>query len=458
MTFFKTLIFSTFTLLGVKAAERPNIVYILLDDAGYGDLSCYGQTKFETPNIDRLAAEGMKFTSHYSGSTVCAPSRAVLMTGKHTGRVAVRGNFSRKHNGEVPLKSSEVTLPEILQKAGYQTAAFGKWGLGPVGSEGGPENQGIDHFFGYNDQKAAHNYYPEFLWENDKKVPLEAGTYSHTAIFDKSLEWVRTHYEEPFFLYLPVTIPHASMHVPEKYAAPFRKKFPQFEDTVGTYSGPDVTNPAAMFAGMMTLMDEDVGRLVALLEELGVDKDTLVILSSDNGAHIEGGHMPDFFDSTGPFRGYKRSLTDGGIRVPMIAKWKGHVAADEETDLISAHWDILPTICEIVGADIPDGVTGLSMLPTLIGKGEQAKHDYLYWEFTNQTEKRALRFGDWKVVQNNLETLGKDAPFELYNIVEDQGEENDLSEKMPELIEKAEAYFEEAHVLNSDFPFPWEVE
>ena len=334
------------------SAAKPNIVYILLDDAGYGDLSCYGQKLFGTPHIDRLATEGMRFTQHYSGSTVCAPTRCCLMTGVHTGHSFVRGNREVQPEGQAPLPAEIVTIPRLLQEAGYVTGAFGKWGLGAPGSPSDPAEH-FDLFFGYNCQREAHTYYPGHLWRNREKVPLDGGTYSATIIMDQALEFVRANREQPFFLFLPVTIPHAAMHAPEHYVAPFRKKFPQFEDKIGTYRGPEVKNPIAAFAGMMTLMDEGIGDLMALLRELKLDEKTLVLLSSDNGPHQEGGHEPDFFDSNGPLRGHKRDLYEGGVRAPLIARWPGHIEAGSTSDLISAHWDMLPTFCELAGADTP---------------------------------------------------------------------------------------------------------
>ena len=319
---FKNLLLALILLPLTSQAKSPNIVYILLDDAGYGDLSCYGQKKFTTPNVDRLAKEGMKFTQHYSGSTVCAPTRSVLMTGLHTGHTQSRGNREHKPVGQFPIPKETFTIAEALKAKGYATGAFGKWGLGFPGSEGDPTKQGFDRFFGWNCQRNAHTYYPTWLYDNEKKVEFDGKTYVHTLIMDESLKWVRENRDKPFFLYLPIAIPHAAMHVPEKYAAPFRKKFPEFEDKVGRYGNnkPFNTNPAAQFAGMMTVMDEGIGQLLDLLKELKLDENTVVMLSSDNGPHKEGGHMPDFFNSNGGLRGYKRNLSEGGIRAPLLAR------------------------------------------------------------------------------------------------------------------------------------------
>jgi arylsulfatase A len=435
------------------AAEKVNIVYILLDDAGYGDLSCYGQTKFETPHIDRMAREGMKFTQHYAGSTVCAPTRSVLMTGKHTGRTYIRGNKEVQPEGQHPLPAGTVTLPKLLREAGYATGAFGKWGLGPPGSEGDPVNQGFDVFFGYNCQRQAHTYYPGHLWRNTERVELDGETYAHDLIMEEGLKFIRDHRERPFFCFFPVTIPHASMHVPEEYAAPFRKKFPQFEETIGKYRGPDVRNPIAAFAGMMTKMDEDVGRILTLIEELGLDEQTVVMLSSDNGPHREGGHDPVFFNSAGGLRGFKRDLYEGGIRMPLLARWPGTIPAGTVSDHICAHWDMLPTFCELAGAEIPEDVDGISFVPTLLGEpDEQKQHESLYWEFHERGGKRAVRFGPWKAVQLNLHESAE-GPIELYHLDDDPAEEQDIAADHPELVERAQRLFAEAHEPSEHWRF-----
>lgn len=448
MRFVLTIILSVWAIsTSIHAADeaKPNIVYILLDDAGYGDLSCYGQTKFETPNIDRMAREGMRFTQHYAGCTVCAPTRSVLMQGLHTGHSYIRGNKEVKPEGQEPLPSGTVTVARLLQQAGYRTGAFGKWGLGAPGSEGDPTKQGFDVFYGYNCQREAHSYYPTHLWSNTDKVALDGKTYAHDLIMDHAFDFIRNNKQGPFFCYLPVTIPHAAMHVPEKYSAPFRKKFPQFEDKIGKYRGPVVKNPIAAFAGMMTKMDEDVGRLLDLLGDLGIEKNTLVMLSSDNGPHKEGGHDPVFFDSNGPLTGFKRDLTEGGIRVPLIARWPGKMASGTESDLISAHWDMLPTFCELAGAKTPSNTDGISMTATLFGHPDQQKqHEYLYWEFYERGGKRAARFCKWKAIQRNLQKA-KPGPIQIFNLDKDLAEQHDLADDHPEMVAKAKKIFAEAH-------------
>lgn len=430
--------------VSAEAADRPNIVYILLDDAGYGDLSCYGQQKFRTPNIDRLAAEGMRFTQHYSGSTVCAPTRCSLMTGVHTGHSYVRGNREVKPEGQAAMPADIVTIPRLLKQAGYVTGAFGKWGLGAPASTSDPAEH-FDLFYGYNCQREAHTYYPDHLWRNHERVSMDGETYSATVIMDEALQFVRDNREQPFFLFLPVTIPHAAMHAPEEYVAPWRKQFPQFENKIGKYSGPNVRNPIAAFAGMMTLLDDQVGDLMKLLQDLKLDENTLVMLSSDNGPHQEGGHDPVFFDSNGPLKGHKRDLYEGGIRAPLIARWPGRISPGSVSDHVSAHWDMLPTFCEIAGVDPPKSIDGISMLPELTGREEQPEHEVLYWEFYERGGKRAVRFGDWKAVQRNLKSVDQKDGVELYDLSQDVGEDQNVAQQHPDVVDQALKYFDECH-------------
>lgn len=427
------------------APQKPNIIYIMADDAGYGDLSCYGQKHFPTPHIDRLAAQGMRFTQHYAGDTVCAPSRCALMTGLHTGHCFVRGNREHQPVGQEPIPRDTVTVARLLKQAGYATGMFGKWGLGYPGSSGDPMNQGFDEFFGYNCQRNAHTYYPKWLYHNEQKVELDGETYSHDLITEHALEFIRSNARGPFFCYMPVAIPHAAMHVPEKYVAPFRKQFPQFEEKIGRYSGPTVKNPVAAFAGMMTKLDEDVGRVVELLKELSIEDRTLVLFTSDNGPHREGGHDPEFFDSNGPLNGLKRSLTEGGVRVPLIAWWPGRVPPGTETDHISAFWDFLPTACELASRQAPAGIDGISYLPTLLGQPDrQRQHKYLYWEFFEQGGKRAVRMGKWKAVQRNVHQTA-DGPILLFDLEQDLGETTDVAADHPHVVDQIKQIFREAH-------------
>ncbi len=446
--FLFALLFSAAT---VSAKDQPNIIYILLDDAGYGDIGSYGQKKFATPNMDRLASEGMKFTQHYSGSTVCAPTRCVLMTGLHTGHSYVRGNREVKPEGQAPMPADIVTIPRLLSKAGYVSGAFGKWGLGAPGTASDPAEH-FDLFYGYNCQREAHSYYPDHLWKNKQRIELDGKTYSHDLIMKEALQFIRDNKDDAFFAFLPVTIPHAAMHVPESYAAPFREKFPQFENKIGKYRGPEVKNPVAAFAGMMTKLDEGVGQILDLLKELDLDKNTIVMLTSDNGPHKEGGHQPDFFDSNGPLKGYKRDLSEGGIRTPLLVRWPGTVKAGSSSDLISAHWDMLPTFCELAGIDAPENIDGISLVAEITGVGEQKKHDYLYWEFYEGGGKKAARWGNWKAVQLNV-GRNPNSPIAIYNLADDLAEENNLAASKPDLVERAKAIFKEAHTTSLNWTF-----
>lgn len=436
----------------IDADQPPNIVYILLDDAGYGDLSCYGQKKFKTPNIDRLATEGMKFTDHYSGSTVCAPTRCCLMTGLHTGHAYVRGNREAKPEGQAAMPGNIVSIPRLLKQAGYITGAFGKWGLGYPGSDSDPSKH-FDLFFGYNCQREAHNYFPKHLWKNTDKIEMDGSTYSATLTGDATLDFIRENKDGPFFAFVPTAIPHAAMQVPEPYAAPFRKQFPQFENKIGKYAGAQVRNPIAAFAGMMTLLDEQVGQILDLLQELEIDDNTIVMLTSDNGPHKEGGHDPVFFNSSGPFRGFKRDLYEGGIRAPLLARWPGKIKPGTISNHVSAHWDMLPTFCDLASIQSPPDTDGLSILPTLIGdQKKQRLHEYLYWEFYERGGKRSVRFGDWKAVQKNL-NKNLNSPVELYFLPDDTAEANNVAAANPKQIEKAKSFFKDAHVPSKFWQF-----
>ncbi len=415
--------------------RKPNIIYIMADDLGYGDLSCFGQKKFQTPHLDRMAAEGVKFTDYYAGSTVCAPTRCVLMTGLHTGHSHVRGNRAAKPEGQAPMPADIATVPRMLKKAGYVTGMFGKWGLGAPGSTSDPTRH-FDVFYGYNCQRLAHTYYPTYLWHNDKKVPLDGKTYSADLIAAQALQFVRDNKDRAFFAYLPLTIPHASMHVPEDSHAPFRKKFPQFENKIGRYSGPTVTNPIAAFAGMVTRMDGYIGELLALLKELGIDENTLVTFTSDNGPHREGGHNPDFFDSNGPLRGYKRDLYEGGIRVPFIARWPGKIEPGTTCDYPCAMWDVMPTCAALAGIEPPAEIDGISYLPALLGQmDKQKKHKFLYWGFYERGGKQAIRMGRWKGVRNNV-GRAPDSTLELYDLQADIGETANIAAEHPDIVKQ----------------------
>lgn len=445
---------------------QPNIVFILADDLGYGDLSCYGQQHFQTPNLDKMAARGMRFTQHYSGTTVCAPSRCSLMTGKHTGHTAIRGNKEWQPEGQFPMAGSEITVAELLKQAGYVTGAFGKWGLGFVGTEGDPNQQGFDEFYGYNCQRMAHNYYPGHLWDNSLKVEIlensgdKFGVYAPKLIHERALQFIEKNKDKPFFLFYPNIIPHAELLLPEENLAEYRGKFQPENAFKGAEPGDKYfreggygTQPEghAAFAAMVTLLDKQVGEILGKLKELGLEKNTLVIFSSDNGPHREGGADPDYFDSNGVLKGYKRDLYEGGIRVPMIAFWEGKIVAGSTSEHISAFWDFLPTITEVAGIKTPENIDGISYLPSLLGK-EQKQHEFLYWEFHESEGRQAVRKGDWKLVSYQVLNPEK-TTVQLFNLEEDISEENDVADKYPEIVKELSELMKTARNESKDFPF-----
>jgi arylsulfatase A-like enzyme len=447
----------------------PNIVYILADDLGYGDLGCYGQQRFSTPNIDRIARDGMLFRQHYTGCTVSAPSRSSLMTGMHTGHTPVRGNKEFKPEGQFPLPASSLTIAEVLKSNGYTTGAFGKWGLGFINTEGDPNAQGFDEFFGYNCQGLAHNYYPDHLWHNHERIALiendssKTGAYSPDLIHKAAIEFIEKNKTRPFFLFYPTTIPHAELFAKEKYLKMFRGKFDPEKSFRGTDGGPSFrqgpygSQPEAhaAFAAMVTELDDYVGEILEKLEELGLEKNTVVIFASDNGPHLEGGADPDYFNSNGGLRGYKRDLYEGGIRTPMLVKWPGKVRAGTVNDCISAFWDILPTFADLAGSDTPAGIDGISLLPSLLG-GKQREHDYLYWEFHEQGGKTAIRMGKWKAVRLNVDDEKKSVT-ELYDLSLDPGEKVNIYEANREIAVKLEKLMISEHKKSDEFPFKYET-
>lgn len=460
----------------VKAHAKPNIIYILADDLGYGDLSCYGQVKFSTPNIDDLAAKGILFTQHYSGSTVCAPSRSTLMTGMHTGHTIIRGNKIRKNKttlleGQFPIPDSTYTLPEMLKEKGYKTGAFGKWGLGFPGSEGDPINQGFDTFFGYNCQRLGHNYYPYHLWSNKDSVVLmgNAGmkkeVYGPELIHQKTLQFIEDNKEEPFFLYVASIIPHAELVAPEKIVKNFRGNYGSEKKFKGVDDGPEYRNGPygsqkechATFAAMVSILDQQVGEIIGKVKELGLEKNTLIVFTSDNGPHQEGGADPEFFNSNGELKGYKRDLYEGGIRVPMIVSWPGKIKANTKTEHISAFWDVFPTLGALVDSDIPVNIDGVSFLPTLLSNTEnQKEHEYLYWEFHEKGGRQAVRKGNWKAVKYNV-LKHPNAPLELYDVSKDIKEENNLAKEYPEVVQEMEKIMRGARTQSTIFTFKQET-
>ena len=445
----------------VRAAQLPNIIYILADDLGYGDLSCYGQRILKTPRLDGLARSGMRFTQHYAGSTVCAPSRCVLMTGLHTGNTRIRGNDKSL------LRPQDITLAEVLQDAGYATGCVGKWGIGHPPPLDDPQRHGFDYFYGYINMFHAHNFYPEWLVENGKKVKLRNIVYSDydqpleregrgvasqkvdyapELITRAGLKYIEDHRDEPFFLYFAMNIPHANNEAGgDKRANRNGMEVPDH----GPFAQKEWPDQEKGFARMIEIIDSDVGRILDKLDELGLTENTLIIFSSDNGPHQEGGHKMPFFDSNGPLKGMKRDLYEGGIRVPLIARWPGHIHPGAESDHLSGFQDVLPTLAEIAGKGV--AVTdGISFAPTLFGDSvNQKKHPYLYWEFYEQGGKRALRKGLWKAVQRNI-LRNENAPIELYDLSQDLAETVDVSNQHPQLVAEMQRLMDISHTDRMD--------
>jgi len=450
---------------------RPNIILIMADDLGYGDVGAYGQQKIKTPALDALAREGTVFTQFYSGSAVCAPARAVLMTGKHTGHAVIRDNKEVSPIGQHPLPDSSITMAEVLKDAGYRTAAMGKWGLGPPNSEGAPTRQGFDLFYGYLGQRRAHHYYPEFLFYNNERSPLPGntvedepdspgsgppitkGTYSQTAIADSALAFVRRNQDRPFFLYLPFTIPHVDIAAPDAAWAPYLDEngtsiFPETPYDGSSYGYVPVDQPNAGYAAMVSEMDRDVGRIKSLVEELDLAEDTIILFTSDNGPTWIIYDL-EVFDSNGAFRGHKRDLYEGGIRVPMIAWSPGRIPANRRDDTVWAMWDLLPTLADYAGAAVPASIDGLSFVPTLSGTpAAQEQHEHLYWEIYGSRPAQAVRDGRWKAVRTPLGT----GEIELYDLMSDPGEHNDLSAFYPDVARRMDSLMAAAHTESALFP------
>lgn len=432
----------------VESDRLPNVIYILADDLGYGDLSCFGQQKFKTPNIDALARNGMRFTQHYSGSTVCAPSRCCLMTGVHTGHAVVRGNAEAKPEGQAPMPADTFTVAHLMKKAGYKTGIFGKWGLGAPNSASEPMSMGFDRFYGYNCQRIAHCYYPAFVWNNGKRQLLieNAGQknkiYAPKLIQEQALNFVRENKEQPFFLYYAAVQPHADMIAPPEYMKAHRGKYdpdPPYKEQY--YKGQD--HPHAAFAAMVNVLDDYVGEITAELNQLGIADNTLIIFTSDNGPHVEGGHDPEYFDSNGIYKGTKRDLYEAGIRVPMIASWPNKIDAGTESDHVSAFWDFMPTMADLTNQNLPNETDGISMLPTLLSKGEQKRHEYLYWEFPAKKGRVAIRKGNWKAVRYNA-SKDPHSPLELYNLSIDPAESINVAAQNPEIASELRNLIENA--------------
>jgi arylsulfatase A-like enzyme len=417
----------------LSATEKPNIIFILCDDLAQGDLGCYGQKLIQTPNLDRMAAEGTKFPQLYSGTSVCAPSRSSLMTGLHMGHCPIRANREIQPEGQKPLPAETTTVAQVLKSAGYATACTGKWGMGMFDTTGSPLKKGFDHFYGYNCQRHAHSYFPKYLWKDDQHIELEGKTYAMDLIGQETLDWVRSHASSPFFLYHAITLPHGKYEI----------------DDLGQYADKPWTNLQKTYAAMVTRLDRDVGRLLDLLKELKVDENTLVIFSGDNGASFEPkSEVGKLFDQSmgGKLRGFKRSLYEGGLRQAGIARWPGKVPAGVTSEAPWAFWDFLPTAAELAGVELKSPHDGHSIVELLKG-GPAPKREAFYWELHEGTSLQAVRFGDWKAVRN-----GPAKPIELYDLATDLAESKDLSAEKPELVAKAESLMKTLRTDHPDWP------
>ena len=435
----KLLIVLFITALSTAAADKPNIIFVMADDLGYRDLGCYGQKLISTPSLDRMASEGMMFTSCYSGSTVCAPSRSVLMTGQHTGHTTVRGNMGKGGvkglggaKGRIPLKAEDVTIAEVLKKAGYVTGMAGKWGLGEPNTSGEPNEQGFDEFFGYLNQRRAHHYYVDYIWKNKEKHLLPGNKkthgpfYTHDLFADFALDFIRKNKEKPFFLYLPYLIPHSAFEVPSQ----------------GIYKNKKWKENEKNFAAMVSRMDEDLGEMFDLLKKLNIDDKTIVFFCSDNGA---AQRWEGLFNSSGELKGKKRSMYEGGTRVPMIVRWPGNIPAGKVSDAPWAFWDVLPTLADIAGLASPENVDGISVLPTLKGQKQDLADRFFYWEFFEGGYKQALRWRNWKavIVKDNVE---------IYDLESDLGEKKNLAAKKPELVQEFKTYLKSCRTESEYWP------
>ncbi|WP_240163881.1 arylsulfatase [Spirosoma taeanense] len=457
------------------APSRPNIIYIYADDLGYAELGCYGQQKIRTPNLDQLAREGIRFTQHYTSMPVCAPARCMLLTGRHGGHSYIRGNYEMGgfpdslEGGQMPLYPGAFTIGRMLQQSGYKTACIGKWGLGMANTTGNPNEQGFDYFYGYLDQKQAHNYYPTHLWENGKPVPLnnpvisvhqrlaperatpegfayyQGKDYAIDRMAQKALAFVRQHRSEPFFLYLPYTAPHLSLQAPEDVVKEYVGKFDE-KPYLGQQGYASTPYPRATYAAMITYMDKQIGALMQLLKELKIDDNTLVMFSSDNGATFSvGGVEAAFFNSVGNLRGLKMDVYEGGIREPMLARWPGKIRAGQTTGHVSIQYDLLATLAELTGYKQPFTTDGISFLPTLLGQpSSQKQHAFLYWEYPEKGGQLAVRMGNWKAVKTDVRK-NRSGLWELYDLDKDVGETSNVAAQHPDLIRQADAIVAREH-------------
>lgn len=472
---FSTLIFlCSIPICGQSGRHaRPNIIYIYADDLGYGELGCYGQKKIRTPNLDRMAREGMRFTQHYAGAPVCAPSRAMLMTGKHAGHVYIRGNYElggysdREEGGQMPLPEGTHTLPAMLKKAGYITGMCGKWGLGVTGTSGDPINHGFDYYYSVLDQKQAHNFYPTHLWENGRWDSLnnhvirvhqrldsttatkkdfdhyKGNDYSIDKMTDRALDFIDRNKKKPFFLYLSYTLPHVSLQVPDRELQEYIGQFDE-RPYYGQRGYAAQWYPLSAYAAMVTYLDRHAGIIMKKIAELGLDSNTVIMFSSDNGSSVEGGADPVFFNATGGLRGFKRDLYEGGIRVPFIVRWPGKVFAGGVSDHISAQYDLMATLAELTGQQAVN-TDGISFLPTLLNNGSgQRKHDWLYFEFPEKDGQVAVRLGNWKGVRANIKS-NRDAPWQIFDLGKDIAESRDVAADHPGLVRRFAEIQRKAH-------------
>ena len=486
---FKILFFFLFIVSCGDVENRPNIIYFLADDLGYGELGAFGQEIIETPHIDKLAKSGMIFSQHYSGSPVCAPSRSVLMTGQHSGHTHIRGNDEWKERGDVwnyeavfknpllegqrPLLDSIVTVAEILQSAGYKTGTVGKWGLGAPETEGIPNKQGFDFFYGYNCQRQAHTLYPMHLWKNKEKHLLEnkmisphsglinganpndpssykdftLNDYAPELMHSEALRFIDRNNKVPFFLFYASPLPHVPLQAPQRWVEYYQKIFGEEEPYTGKSYFPNLT-PRATYAAMISYLDEQVGDVVAKLQDLGIYKNTLIIFSSDNGPTYTGGADTPYFDSAKPFRSdkgwAKGYLHEGGIRVPMVASWQGNILPNSISDHLSGFYDVMPTICDILDLPTPDHTDGISFLPILLNNEQKKKHEYLYWEFPGYNGQQAVRLGKWKGIRKNI--FEGNLIVELYDLNNDIMEQNNIASQYPEVIKRIEKIMKLEHI------------
>ncbi len=478
---------------GAADQPRPNIIFLIADDLGYGDIGAFGQKKIRTPNLDRLAQDGMRFTHHYSGHNVCAPSRCVFMTGKHPGHAYIRNNRGgigqggSGGEGQEPVPAGELKLPLTLKQLGYATGGFGKWGLGAVGSTGDPNSQGMDRFFGYNDQAVAHNFYPVSLWNNRERVPLHneafsahqklapganpndpasyakftGKEYAPDRINEAARNFLRENKDRPFFLYYPTTVPHLALQVPEDSLAEYKDAFPE-EPYTGDRGYLPHRTPRAAYAAMITRLDRDIGRLLAMVDEFHLRENTIVVFTSDNGPLYDrlGGTDTDFFDSAGGLRGRKGGYYEGGFRVPCIVRWTGKIAAGKTSERVTGFEDWMPTFLELIGAKeaTPAGIDGISFAPTLLGRA-QSERPFLYRESQAYGGQQSVRVGNWKAFRNNLNPLPRakakgaaSSAIELYDLKNDPTESKDVAAQNPEVVARLAAIMKEQHVPSKLWP------